>query len=101
MVRGCLPISYDRAMGAGLAEAVPSRDLCLVITAAVLVPTTIVAMVVFAYKDHIDWTVGAIMGGGSVIGANLDARPSHVARGQKYFFYLIVFVISAELVNLT
>jgi uncharacterized membrane protein YfcA len=67
---------------------------------AVLVPTTIVAMAIFAYKGHIDWTIGAIMGVGSVVGANLGARLATSPAAKKYVFYLLVFVISVELVNL-
>lgn len=36
------------------------------VKSAVLVPTTIVAMLVFAFKGNIDWTLGAIMGAGSI-----------------------------------
>lgn len=70
------------------------------IKSAVAVPTTIVAMIVFAYKGDIDWTIGAIMGAGSVAGAWLGARLATSPAAKKYVFYLLVFVISAELMHL-
>jgi uncharacterized membrane protein YfcA len=71
------------------------------IKSAVLVPTTLVAMIVFAYKGNVDWTIGAIMGAGSVVGAYLGARLATAPAAKKYVFYLLVVVISAELVNLS
>ena len=70
------------------------------IKSAVLVPTTLVAMILFAYKGSVDWTIGAIMGGGSVVGGWLGARLATSPAAKKYVFYLLVFVISAELVHL-
>jgi uncharacterized membrane protein YfcA len=70
------------------------------IKSAVLVPTTLVAMVLFAYKGSVDWTVGAIMGVGSVAGAWLGARLATSPGAKKYVFYLLVVVITAELANL-
>jgi uncharacterized protein len=71
------------------------------IKSAVLVPTTLIAMIVFAYKGDIDWTIGAIMGAGSIAGAYLGARLAASPAAKKYVFYLLVVVISAELVHLT
>lgn len=70
------------------------------IKSAVLVPTTLIAMLVFAYKGNIDWTIGVIMGVGSVAGAWLGARLATAPAAKKYVFYLLVIVISAELVHL-
>jgi uncharacterized membrane protein YfcA len=70
------------------------------IKSAVLVPTTLVAMIVFAYKGSVDWTIGAIMGAGSVAGAYVGARLATAPAAKKYVFYILVVVISAELVNL-
>jgi uncharacterized membrane protein YfcA len=70
------------------------------IKSAVLVPTTLIAMMVFAYKGSIDWTIGAIMGIGSVVGAYLGARLATSPTAKKYVFNLLVVVISAELVHL-
>jgi uncharacterized membrane protein YfcA len=70
------------------------------IKSAVLVPTTLVAMIVFAWKGDIDWTVGAIMGAGSIVGAWLGARLATSPQAKRYVFWLLVAVISAELVHL-
>lgn len=70
------------------------------IKSAVLVPTTLVAMIVFAYKGSVDWTLGSIMGTGSVAGAYLGARLATSPTAKKYVFHLLVLVISAELVHL-
>jgi uncharacterized protein len=47
-------------------------------------------MIVFAYKGNIDWTLGAVMGVGSIAGGIFGAR----------VFLLLAVVISAELVHL-
>lgn len=70
------------------------------IKSAALVPTTIVAMLVFAYKGNVDWTLGAVMGVGSVAGGVLGARLATSPQARKWVFLLLVFVISAELVHL-
>lgn len=70
------------------------------IKSAVLVPTTLVAMIVFSYKGEINWTLGAVMGIGSIVGANLGARLATSPYAKKYVFWLLVFVISGELVHL-
>jgi hypothetical protein len=70
------------------------------IKSAVLVPTTLVAMIVFAYKGNVDWTIGAIMGAGSIAGAWLGARFATSPNAKKYLFNLLVVVLAAELVHL-
>jgi len=67
---------------------------------ATLVPTTVIAMIVFAFKGNVDWTLGAIMGIGSVDGGVLAARLATSAQARRWVFLLLVFVISAELVHL-
>jgi len=70
------------------------------VKSAVLVPVTMVAMLVFAYKGNIDWTLGALMGVGSVLGGFLGARLSTSPGAKRHIFALLVVVISAELVHL-
>src|ERR1700730_18337824 len=70
------------------------------IKSAVLVPATIVAMIIFAYKGNIDWTIGAVIGVGSVGGGILVARLATLPQARKWCFLLLVAVISAELVHL-
>ena len=71
------------------------------IKSAALVPTTMVAMAVFAYKGNIDWTIGAVMAVGSIAGAVLGARLATSPAARKWVFRLLVIVICAELVHLT
>jgi uncharacterized protein len=71
------------------------------IKSAALVPTTLVAMAVFAYKGNIDWTIGAVMAVGSVAGGVLGARLATSPAARKWVFRLLVIVICAELVHLT
>jgi uncharacterized membrane protein YfcA len=71
------------------------------IKSAVLVPTTLIAMLVFAYKGNIDWTIGAVMGIGSIVGGILGAKLATSPQARKWVFVLLVVVISAELVHLT
>jgi uncharacterized protein len=70
------------------------------VRSAALVPTTIVAMLVFAFKGSIDWTLGAIMGAGSIAGAVLGARLATSPQARRWVFWLLVLVICAELVHL-
>jgi len=70
------------------------------IKSVVLTTTTCVAMIIFSYLGSIDWAIGAIMGVGSMIGANLGVRVATSANAKKHVFRLLVVVISAELVQL-
>jgi uncharacterized membrane protein YfcA len=70
------------------------------IKSAALVPTTIVALAVFAYKGNIDWTIGAVMAVGSIAGGVLGARLATSPAARKWVFRLLVIVICAELVHL-
>jgi uncharacterized membrane protein YfcA len=71
------------------------------IKSAALVPTTLVAMAVFAYQGNINWTIGAVMAVGSVAGGVLGARLATSPAARKWVFRLLVIVICAELVHLT
>lgn len=71
------------------------------IKSAVLVPTTLVAMMLFSYKGHINWTLGAVMGAGSIVGAFLGARVATSPSARKYVFWLLVATILAELAHLS
>jgi uncharacterized membrane protein YfcA len=70
------------------------------IKSAALVPVTIIAMVVFAYKGHVDWTLGAFMGLGGIAGGLLGARLATSPEARRWVFLLLVVVISAELIHL-
>ena len=71
------------------------------IKSAVLVPSTIIAMLVFAYKGNIDWTLGAAMGLGSIVGGVFGAKLATSPQARKWVFALLVVVISGELAHLT
>jgi uncharacterized protein len=67
------------------------------IKSATLVPSTIVAIIVFAYKGK---TLGAVMGVGSIAGGIFGARLATSPQARKWVFLLLAVVISAELVDL-
>ncbi len=67
---------------------------------ALIVPATLVAMLVFASKGQIDWTIGAVMGVGSIAGGVLGAKVATAPAAKRYVFALLVIVISAELIQL-
>ena len=67
---------------------------------AILVPTAVVAMAVFALKGVIDWEIGTVMGIGSVAGGWLGARWAASSGGRIWVFRLLVVVIAGELVHL-
>lgn len=71
------------------------------IKSAALVPATAVAMVVFAAKGNIDWTLGAFLGAGSIVGGLLGARLAASSQARVWVFRLLVVVIVGELVHLT
>lgn len=70
------------------------------IKSAVLVPTTVIAMAIFAYKGRIDWDLGLMMGLGSIAGGMLGARVATAPKAKQYIFVLLVIVVTAELLQL-
>jgi uncharacterized protein len=70
------------------------------VKSAALVPVTLVAMAVFAYKGNIDWTLGAIMGVGSIAGGILGAKLTTSPQARRWIFWLLVVVIGGELIHL-
>jgi uncharacterized membrane protein YfcA len=70
------------------------------IKSPVLMSTTAVAMIAFSFRGSIDWSIGAILGVGSMIGAHLGVRLATSKNAKKHVFRLLVVVISAELVQL-
>lgn len=65
-----------------------------------LVPTTLVAVVIFAAKGSIDWQVGVVMAVGSIAGGLLGARLAASPVAKVWVFRILVAVILAELVHL-
>ena len=70
------------------------------IKSVALVPTTLVAMAVFAFKGNIDWTIGALMGAAASPAASWRARLAASPMARTWMFLLLVIVISAELIHL-
>jgi uncharacterized membrane protein YfcA len=70
------------------------------IKSAALVPATLVAMVIFAYRGNVDWTLGAVMGAGSIAGGLLGARLTASPAARTWVFRLLVAVIFGELLHL-
>ena len=66
----------------------------------ILVPTTLVAMIIFASKGSIDWELGGLMASGSVVGGLLGARLSVSEQAKKWIIGLLITVIVGELINL-
>lgn len=70
------------------------------VKSAALIPTSIIAIVVFAMKGNLDWTLGLITGAGSIAGGLLGARLASHEPAKKWIFRLLVAVILAELAHL-
>lgn len=70
------------------------------VKSAALIPTSIIAIAVFAAKGNLDWTLGLITGAGSIAGGLLGAKMAAHEAAKKWVFRLLVLVILAELVHL-
>jgi uncharacterized membrane protein YfcA len=66
-----------------------------------LVPTTAVAMLIFASNQSIDWAIGGAMGLGSIGGGYLGARLAISDQARRWIVGLLVTVIVGELVHLS
>jgi hypothetical protein len=66
-----------------------------------LVPTTFVAMLVFASKGSVEWELGGVMALGSILGALLGARLSVSEQAKRWIVGLLVAVIVGELIHLS
>lgn len=71
------------------------------VRAFTVVPNTIAAIIAFAAHGQMDWTLGAVMGVGSVAGGILGAKLSLAPGAGKWIFRLLVAVILMELVQLS
>lgn len=65
------------------------------------VPTTIVAMLIFASRGSVDWTLGGVMGLGSIVGAFFGARLAVSDHARRWIVGLLVVVIVGELIQLS
>ena len=66
-----------------------------------LVPTTAIAMLIFATRGSVDWTLGTAMAIGSVAGGMLGARISVSERAHRWIVGLLIVVIVGELIQLS
>lgn len=82
-----------------LAACLPLID-ANAIKSVLLIPTTIVAMLIFAESGSIDWRLGGGMALGSVAGGYLGARVSISAQARRWIVGLLVTVIVGELIHL-
>jgi uncharacterized membrane protein YfcA len=65
------------------------------------VPTTAVAMLIFASHGSIDWRLGAVLGVGSIIGGLLGSRLAVSEQARRWIVGLLIFVIVGELIQLS
>lgn len=70
------------------------KNLALAVTSAM-------AVTLFALDGHIDWTLGLLMGLGSIAGAFLGARLAMHQLAKIWAFRLLVTIIVLELINMT
>jgi len=66
-----------------------------------LVPTSLLALVIFAAKGYVDWEVGAVMAVTAIAGGVLGAKLTMSPAARTWVFRLLVLVILGELVHLT
>ena len=70
------------------------------VKSVILIPTSLVAVVLFAADGVIDWRVGAVLAVGSVAGGLLGARLASSEAAKVWVYRILVFVIVAELAHL-
>lgn len=70
------------------------------IKSVVLVPTSLVALALFAMKGYMDWTLGAVMAAGSIAGGLLGARLAFSPDARRWIFRLLTVVILGEVAHL-
>jgi uncharacterized membrane protein YfcA len=70
------------------------------IKSVVLVPTSLVALALFAMKGNMDWTLGAVMAAGSIAGSLLGVRLAVSEGSRRWIFRVLVVVMLAEVVHL-
>lgn len=70
------------------------------VKSVVAMAVTAIAMIIFAYRADVNWTVGALMGVGSILGGIIGARFATSPRSKKIIFPLLVSIIVIELLHL-
>jgi uncharacterized protein len=65
------------------------------------VPTTAIAMLIFASQGSIDWPLSAMLGIGSVLGGFLGSRLAVSDQARRWIVGLLIVVIVGELIQLS
>lgn len=71
------------------------------VKSVILIPTSLVAVVLFALDGDIDWEVGAVLALGSIVGGLLGARLASAEAAKVWVYRILVVVIVGELAHLT
>jgi uncharacterized membrane protein YfcA len=71
------------------------------VKSVILIPTSLIAVVLFAADGVIDWRVGAVLAVGSIAGGVLGARLASSEAAKVWVYRILVFVIVAELAHLS
>jgi uncharacterized membrane protein YfcA len=72
-----------------------------VIKNVLLVPTTVVAILIFSANQSVDWAIGGVMALGGIVGGLLGARLAISELARRWIVGLLITVIVAELVHLS
>jgi uncharacterized membrane protein YfcA len=70
------------------------------IKSVVLIPTSLVALALFAMKGNMDWTLGVVMAAGSMAGGLLGVRLAVSEGSRRWIFRMLVAVMLVEVVHL-
>jgi uncharacterized membrane protein YfcA len=70
------------------------------IKSVALVPTSLVAVAMFAIKGNLDWTLGMAMAAGSIAGGLLGVRLAVSENARRWVFRLLAVVILGEVAHL-
>jgi uncharacterized protein len=65
------------------------------------VPTTAVAMLIFASRGSVDWPLGAVLGVGSAVGGLVGSRLAVSDQARRWIVGLLIAVIVGELIQLS
>lgn len=71
------------------------------VKSVILIPTSLVAVLLFAADGDIDWRVGAVLAIGSIVGGLLGARLATAEAAKVWVYRILVLVIVGELAHLT
>lgn len=71
------------------------------VKSVILIPTSLVAVVLFAADGVIDWRIGLVLALGSIAGGLLGARLATSEAAKVWVYRILVLVIVGELAHLT